>query len=361
MNIHFVNNKTKFIAMALSLYFFFVSIKLMGISLGIFSDDMASSIIETATNPFIALFIGILSTTLLQSSSASTSIMVGLVAAGIIDLTTVIPMIMGANIGTTVTNIIASLAHLPTRAEFGKAFSAAVVHDFFNVLTVLVLFPIEMTFHIIENTAIFCAELFVGLGGITFVSPVSIIVKPSANYLASLLGMDALTILVASLFIFFASLTAMVTIMKTLVVEKSKKILDSHFFKNDTTAFFTGTGITMLVQSSSISTSLMVPLVGTGMIKLRKAFPYMIGSNLGTTITAIMAALVIGTPLALSVAFAHSIFNFFGMLIFMPLREIPIRLAEMFGELARKYRRVAIGYLITAFYIIPAILVFFVR
>ncbi|SVD47607.1 uncharacterized protein METZ01_LOCUS400461, partial [marine metagenome] len=143
----------KTIGVFLCLYLFLVGIK--GLSSGIknLGGEFAENILTTTSNPFIALFIGILSTTIFQSSSTTTSLIVGMVSGGALNLTGAIPMIMGANIGTTVTNIIVSIGHINRGNEFKRAFAAATVHDFFNVLVVLVMFPIEIAFGLLEKTA----------------------------------------------------------------------------------------------------------------------------------------------------------------------------------------------------------------
>ncbi|MEI5617209.1 thymidylate synthase, partial [Streptomyces brasiliscabiei] len=87
---------------------------------------------------------------LIQSSSTVTSIIVGLVAGGL-PVELAIPMIMGANIGTTVTNTLVSLGHVRYKDEFKRAFASATIHDFFNLLAVAIFLPLEMAFGILEK------------------------------------------------------------------------------------------------------------------------------------------------------------------------------------------------------------------
>ena len=98
-----------------------------------------------ATNPFVALLIGILATSLVQSSSTVSSVVVGLVAGGL-PIQIAIPMIMGANVGTTITNTLVSLGHVRKKSEFKRAFAAATVHDFFNLICVALFLPLEIIF-----------------------------------------------------------------------------------------------------------------------------------------------------------------------------------------------------------------------
>ncbi|MEJ2004323.1 MAG: Na/Pi symporter, partial [Cyclobacteriaceae bacterium] len=118
----------------------------MGDSFNNLGREVAESIITATSNPFIGLFIGLLVTALIQSSSTTTSMIVALVASGSITLANAVPMIMGANIGTTLTSTIVSLGYIAKREEFKRAIAAGTVHDFFNILTVLILFPLEYCF-----------------------------------------------------------------------------------------------------------------------------------------------------------------------------------------------------------------------
>ncbi|MBW2397406.1 MAG: Na/Pi symporter, partial [Deltaproteobacteria bacterium] len=110
------------------LYGFFVGLDLMGLSFKLFGSGFAEALVARTANPFVGLFIGILATTLVQSSSTTTSMVVGLVAAGALTIDGAIPIVMGANIGTSVTNTLVSLAHVTRREEFQRAFAGATVH-----------------------------------------------------------------------------------------------------------------------------------------------------------------------------------------------------------------------------------------
>ena len=139
----------------LTIYVFLLSIKLLGHSFKLFGQDFAETLLIMTSNPFAGLMIGIVATSLIQSSSTTTSIVVGLVAGGALTLDNAIPIIMGANIGTTITNTLVSMGHITRRVEFQRAFSASVVHDFFNICAVILFFPIEINFHIIGKSAQF--------------------------------------------------------------------------------------------------------------------------------------------------------------------------------------------------------------
>ena len=217
------------LALIVILYFFLYSINLLGHSFKLFGKGFAESLLVTTSNPFLALFLGILATSVMQSSSTTTSIIVGLVAAGTLSLGNAIPMVMGANIGTTVTNSIVSFGHATRRIEFKRAFSAAVVHDLFNMLAVVVLFPLEIKFHFIQKSAVFLGNAFVGIGGLELFNPVKYIINPAIALTDALLGglPKAPFIMAAlSLVILFLSLTQLVRTARAIAIARIELIID---------------------------------------------------------------------------------------------------------------------------------------
>ena len=332
-----------------ALYLFFSSIDLMSAAFKLFGKDLANQLILTASDPLAGLFIGFLCTSLVQSSSMTTSIVVGIVAAGTLPLPVAIPIVMGANIGTTVTNTIVSLGHVTRPDEFRRAFAAATVHDFFNILAVIIMLPIEVMFHPIEKVAIFLQTLFFGIGGMQLASPLKAIIKPFTHMLTDLIPI-AWVLLIVALGLLFFSLSQMVRIMRKAMLSRIEAVFDRVLFRNDLAGFSLGLLLTASVQSSSATTSLVVPLAGTGVLTVRKIFPYTLGANVGTTITAILASLSTGNAVALTVALAHLTFNIFGIVIFYPLKSLPINLALKVGDLASRSKRstaMAIGTYVT--------------
>ncbi|MBN1825423.1 MAG: Na/Pi symporter [Candidatus Eisenbacteria bacterium] len=330
-----------------ALYLFLASIDLMSVAFKLAGKEFAEHLLHTTSDPLAALLIGFLSTAIVQSSSSTTSIAVGLVAAGTLPLRLAVPIIMGANIGTTVTNTIVSIGHVTRRGEFRRAFAAATVHDFFNILAVLVIFPIEMLWHPVERTALFLEKIFEGFGGIHMVSPLKAVVRPVTEGLAGVFPHTILLLIIALIALFF-SLSQMVRIMRGFVFARVEGFFDRVLFRNDAAGFLLGWLLTATVQSSSATTSLVVPLAGTGVLSLRKIFPYTLGANLGTTITAILASFATGNPVAITVAFSHMVFNIMGMLIFYPGKAVPLWMARKAGDLASRSGRSAI--IIIVFY-----------
>ncbi len=347
----------------LTTYFFLLAIKLLGHSFKLFGAGFAEALIQMTSNPFAGLIIGIVSTSLIQSSSTTTSIVVGLVAGGALTLSNAIPIIMGANIGTTITNTLVSMGHITKRIEFRRAFAAGVVHDFFNICAVIILFPIELKFHIIAKFANFLEKGFVGVGGLKLFNPLKFILDPVINvidHLLSFIPYASIFLMIFSIILLFISLTFLIKTIRSLVLDKIEIVINKYLFRNDLLSFTLGILLTFIVQSSSVTTSLIIPLAGAGLISLRQIFPYTLGANIGTTGTAILAALATQNDVAVTVAFAHLCFNIFGIVIFYPLKFIPINLAEFVGKQASKSTKNLVAF-ITIYillYFIPIIFIF---
>ncbi len=126
------------------LYLFLIGISGMSAAFKMGFKETAENLLRAATSPMVGLFIGILSTTIVQSSSTTTTLIVGLVAGvggGAVPLSGAIFMVMGANVGTTVTAQIVSLGHITRKSEFRRAFAATSVHDTLNLVTVSIMLP----------------------------------------------------------------------------------------------------------------------------------------------------------------------------------------------------------------------------
>ena len=343
------------------LFGFFLGLDLMGLSFKLFGKGFAETLIERTSNPFVGLFIGILATTLVQSSSTTTSMTVGLVAAGALTIEGAIPIIMGANIGTSVTNTLVSLAHVTRREEFQRAFAGATVHDFFNWLAVLIFLPLEIATGYLEKTAGWLTGVLEGTGGIKLLNPLKEAVRPLANAIVEMLGESGALVLAVGIGLLIVCLKLLVDLLKVAMSGRAEKALHGTLFRSAPLAILAGLIMTVMVQSSSITTSVMVPLIGAGVVTLQQAFPFTIGANIGTTITALLAALATGQPAALTVALAHLIFNLSAALvIYVPpfMRAIPIALAQALGRLAGRNRALAGAYILVVFFGLPLLLLF---
>ena len=354
------------------LYLFLIGIGGIGAAFKGEFKETAAKLLEATQSPIVGLFIGILATTIVQSSSTTTSLIVGLVAAGAVDVGGAIFMVMGANVGTTVTAKIVSLGHITRKAEFRRAFAASSVHDTFNLITVAILLPLELKFSILRKSSEYLGSAFLDVTGVT--SPENYIkkaIKPVIEWMGDVLNSE-LALLIVSVVITFLMLFAIVKLLQSLVLKKLESFFDSYLFRNAAIAFVVGFCLTVMVQSSSITTSLIVPLAGAGVLRLQQIFPFTIGANIGTTVTGLLAALAAASAVTVmpgeeipkevvagaTVAFAHLLFNCAGAMIFLPfapIRNLPILFAEWLAELCLKNRLIPITFIILVFYIIPII------
>ncbi|MEA1997510.1 MAG: Na/Pi symporter, partial [Gemmatimonadota bacterium] len=268
-----------------------------------------------------------------------------------------IPIVMGANMGTTVTNTIVSLGHIGRREDFRRAFSASVVHDVFNFFAVLIFFPLQYYTNYLEKASVFLTGLFGEAGGLAFASPLKLITAPVSHAVADFLGHNPWIILIVALAALFISLRYIVIYMKALIMTRAEVIFERTIFKTPYHGLIFGMLLTSLVQSSSVTTSLIVPLAGAGMIGLDRVFPYTMGANVGTTVTAMLASMATGNTAAVGVAFSHLMFNISGILVFWWIQFVPIRIAEKIASVAAGNRGLAVFYIVLFFFIIPLILI----
>lgn len=358
------------VQMLIVLLVFFISIELLGGSFNLMGEGFARGLIETTANPVVGLFIGLLATALVQSSSLVSSMVVTIVAGGGLSIAGAVPIIMGSNIGTSVTNAIVSLGSVTRPDEFRRAFAAANVHDLFNLLTVLILFPLELAFNVVSGTAALVAEGVAGIGGTNLLSPLKMVTGPITDFVIGAARGSGVIVMIIGIVLLFLSLRQLVVLLRSLILGRAERLLHKYIFGAIIPSLIAGMVITALVQSSSITTSLVVPLVGAGVVTVHQIFPFVLGANVGTTITALLAALVLagGNEVAglaaLTVALAHTTFNLLGILIFLPLkqmRNVPIWLATQLGEMAFKRRTLAFVYVVTLFFVIPLTVIFLTR
>jgi len=279
------------------------------------------------SNPFAGLALGVLFTVLVQSSSTTTATIVAVVGSGALSVEHAVPMILGANIGTTITNTLVSIGHVRRSNEFQRAFAAATVHDFFNLMVVAVMLPLELTTHFLSRTAYWLTDLLAGGGGGggggEYKSPIKSAIKSVHGWIVDSVestGLDGKLVGIVCLVI--------------------------------------GIGITFLClyQITVNMRRVIAPMCAAGVLSLDKAFPVMLGANIGTTVTALLASMAQDRPEALTIALVHVLFNTIGVAVVYPfqvLRNIPLNLAR---GLAVRCSRAPIWvgiYVIGTFVILP--------
>ncbi len=350
-------------------YMLLVGVGVIGEGFKILSggSDGAAQIFAFAENPLIGVILGVLATALVQSSSTVTSVIVGLVAGGV-PLTVAIPMIMGANMGTTITNTIVSLGSIRCGKSFNRAFQAATVHDFFNLFCILIFLPLELMFKPLQTMSAWLTDFFLG-GGELSIGDLNIIgaaTKPASNLVVDVVGMvpgslGATLIIVAGIAMVICSVMYLGKVLASVMRGAAKNVLDTAVGRGPIAGVASGAAVTVMVQSSSTTTSLVVPLAGAGILTTRQVFPFTMGANIGTTITALMAATAITGEFeaaALQVALVHLLYNVLGVLVFLivpVVRDMPVRAAEWLGARTEQSRGWAFGYIFGLFFAVPGL------
>ncbi|XP_060127018.1 sodium-dependent phosphate transport protein 2A [Zootoca vivipara] len=428
------------------LYLFVCSLDLLSSAFQLAGGKVAGDIINDnaiLSNPVAGLVVGVLVTVLVQSSSTSTSIIVSMVSSGLLEVHSAIPIIMGSNIGSSVTNTFVALMQAGDRDVFKRAFAGATLHDCFNWLSVLVLLPLEVAtgyLHFLTRVTVTTLNFPSGQDApellkvitkpftsliiqldksvITGIatgdeswknkSLIKVWCEASAPQISSLstrgrflncssrtlcsldsagnlsravkekchhLFVDTslpdlavgLLLLAASLIMLCTCLIMLVKILNSVlkghVAKAIQKVINTDLpspfgWVSGYFAMLVGAGMTFVVQSSSVFTSAITPLIGLGLISLERAYPLTLGSNIGTTTTAILAALASpGDKMAsaFQIALCHFFFNISGILLWYPVpcTRLPIRMARALGEQTAKYRWFAIFYLLICFLLLP--------
>ncbi|TVP48636.1 MAG: Na/Pi cotransporter family protein [Mongoliibacter sp.] len=357
-----INKVFTLFKMLLAFLLFMLSIDMLTVSLVQFNSEFAQQLFQATNNPFVGLFIGLLMTALIQSSSTVTAMVVAVVAAGTLSLEQAVPLVMGANIGTTITSTLVAFSFIMKKNEFKKALSAGVLHDIFNILTVLVLFPLEVYFGFLSQMAIYITNTFFDTtvtdnGNYTYNV---LFTRPVTMWLVNLISQPLISLLLAIALV-FASIKFLSVSVFRVFMSPSYNNASKHIFQRPYIAFLYGIFFTAAVQSSTVTSSLIVPAVANRKVSLVKAFPFIIGANIGTCITAAIAA-IYKTEAAISIAIVHFLFNFFGALLFLPfpaIRKIPVKLSTYLGRESVRTRFVGFAYIVFTFFIIPFLLIYF--
>ena len=354
------------------LFVFLVGVRGLGSGFRLLGEDLIQSFFTATENPFMGLLVGLLATTVVQSSSVTTAMIVGLVAApeNPLPLLNAVPMVMGANIGTTVTATIVALGHIGRREEFERAFPVAICHDVFNYIAVVVLLPLEMFTGFLQSTAGWLTGFLGEFGGVVYRSPLRTLlgyglapISAVNEALFTTEGSQAVFLIMVSGFLIFGALFFIVKVMSGAVQSRVESAVNRALGVNAVVSILIGVIVTIMVQSSSITTSLLVPLAGAGLLRLEQAFPVTLGANIGTTVTGFLAALAVtgvNATAGLQIALVHLLFNLSGTLLIYPIsavRNIPLNISRRATRLAVRSRRLTLACVALLFYGLPALAV----
>ncbi len=355
------------------LYAFLVGVSLLETGIAGLGAGFQAGLVREIANPISGLFAGIVLTVLVQSSSVSTATIVGLVGSGTLDVSLAVPMIMGANIGTTITNTLASLGSIRRRDEFRRALTAATMHDFFNILAVMVLLPLELLTGVFTRTATWLTGRLRGTdvaltpGPSRLRAAVKAPVRLVTEFMAGLGApqrVAAVVALLAGLALIFIALVLITRNMRQLVRGSVEAAMNHVVGRGGgAVGILIGLLVTVAVQSSTITTSILVPLVAAGLLTARSAYPITLGANVGTTVTALIASLAVTQAAGLTIALVHTLFNITALLLVFPIkvvRELPVRLAERFAGVAVKHPTIVGAYILGLFIVIPLVGIFLI-
>jgi len=414
------------------LYIFICSLEMLSTSFRLMAGKTAGSIFQDnplLQNPVVGLMLGVMFTVLVQSSSTCTSVIVSMVSSGILEVQFAIPMIMGSNIGTSLTNTLVSFSQVAERDQFERAFAGATVHDCFNWLSVIVMLSLEVCTGYLYTLSGWLTEHLKDQGGnmaassISNVNLLKQITKPLTNRIIQidksvlkcwalgecqdqrllkeycdksvnnatisnmtteeisnakcqfLLNFESLPDVYLGMIVFLISFTFLTiclllivkllnSLLKGAVADLAKKTINSDFswapWLSGYICIVVGALLTFLVQSSSVFTSTITPLVGLGVISVDRMYPLTLGSNIGTTTTALLASLSSEPNMlraSLQIALCHLMFNLHGILLFYPIpaMRLPLDMCKILGRTTAKYRWFDIVYIVTMFCIVPGI------
>lgn len=378
------------------IYLFLCAVKMFGASTDLLRNEYKTSVdalFSGMRNPFVGLCVGIFATALMNSSSATTSLVVALVAMNVIPIEHAVPVVIGANIGASITSMVVSLGNITNKKAFVLGYGVPFIQDWYSIITATVCLSLEFSFHFMSRTAMWLAGLLVQFGGSAaeaagsagtaaaemsgswLCNPIPVLVEAPVK-LDRFLLIDlmhfpntacAILMGILGLGILFFALVNMTKNMKILMADKVEEWINAVLSKNGFLGLFIGWIVTMIIQSSGITTSLVVPLVASNILKIRTAYPLILGAKLGTPITGILAALAFlgtsaGLP-AMAIALVHFLFNAIGVGLLYPIPALrfPVFLTEWLCPILGKHRVYVILWGVCVFILIPVIGIFVFR
>jgi len=389
-------------------YLFFLSITMLGSGMKSAFKGPVDAFLKDHGDSFtelVSFVVGVLGTSLVQSSSTVTSMAVVLAQEEILPLVIAIGIVHGANLGTSVTSSLVAFASEikpltgnpvrdlrallfePRLPGFHRAVSTAVVHGLFNaVLVTGILLAMEIPFGVVHHLAEASAQSVARLaqsGGplldlLDWVSPKTY-TKPVVSWLKDgghAVGASDLLIssglVVGSFVLLFLSLRGFSQTVKEWLLEGSEASEDDHdglrqmgerlLGKSPADTFIRGLILTIMVQSSSATTSMVVPLAALGLFSLRKVFPFVMGANIGTTTTALIAAAQnFGEPgfaEGMTIALCHFYLNALAVIIAVVVPGVTTSVlgaTQMLADAAERAPIALVGYLASLTLVMPAI------
>ena len=349
--------KKDYMQMAVSIYLFVSSIEMIKVSAKALGHSGVDYVIGLIRGPITGVFAGWFGTALVQSSGAFDSIVVALVSAGIIPMITAVGIILGAEVGTTITSLLVSVIGYMRRdiKMFKSTFIIALIHFWYNIGTLLICLTLELTLGVFSNIAIIGSEFFSQVPGMALIPSVFDLVSPWVKFVLryvpgwiGLMGGCALLIFSLS-----RSERYMTRVFKT---DVSRRLLNTAF-GSVTKSLLAGFIFTALVPSTSVMVSLLIPLAAAGIIDASyNILPYILGANIGTVFDVMIAALATGDPSAIGVWLVHLANNLLGAAVFLPfLRQFSNFVEKTNDFITVSWKRTVT--FVASFHILPLLLI----
>jgi len=383
----------RFLLFLFLIYLFLCAVKMFGTSTDLLRNEYKTAVdtlFSGMQNPFVGLCIGIFATALMNSSSATTSLVVALVAMKVVPIEHAVAVVIGANIGASITSMMVSLGNITDKKAFILGYGVPFIQDWYSIITATVCFSLEYSCHFLSRAAMWLAGLLVQFGGPTaeiaesagtvttqtggswLSNPFPVMVEAPVKLVDFLLEkllhlpvtVCAVLMGILGLCILFFALINMTKNMKILMADKVEEWINAVLSKNGFLGLFIGWIVTMIIQSSGITTSLLVPLVASDILKIRTTYPLILGAKLGTPITGVLAALAfLGTPAglpAMAIALVHFLFNVIGVGLLYPIPALrfPVFLTERFSPILGQHRVYVITWAVCVFFLLPVIGIF---
>lgn len=357
----------------LSLYVLLVGVNLITDGVRDIGFATVSGVLSHATHPLLAVLAGVLLTFMVQSSTVITTITVAAVGSGFVPLSMAAMLIMGANIGTCFTSQLVAYGFFRAREELHRALSVALSHWYFNIISVTVLFLVEVWLHPLAQSSGWLSTYLVDtaptrdhVGGY-----LASLVEPVIATIGShgLLGRVGSPRLAATLSIGIGALMIMLMIrfvtilLSDLTASSSRQVLLGSATRSERPtpirSVLAGLGLTLMTQSSSATICASIPFAATGNLCLRKGFGIAVGANLGTTITAVIAALAVPeahASVAMQAALIHVLINLWGLLAVLAIKPLALAivwLSDATARVAARHRLLTFALVLGSYTVLP--------
>ncbi|MBL7147363.1 MAG: Na/Pi cotransporter family protein [Nanoarchaeota archaeon] len=347
------------IKLIFSFYIFIVAIELIKNS----SLQLASNLNIILTtliqnNPLKAVSLGWLVTSVAQSSGAVSFITATFSGNNIIPITTAIFIVMGTGIGSIVTALIISLLSKgKKRRDFRHGFEIASVAVIYNIILVIILFLLEYFFKIFTNLTIYLSQSIKAMQlTIPIINIVNLITYPLI-FVVNKIPLQLIILIIGLIILAFSLKFFSSSILELFGGEDKARRFINKYFRNKYKAFFIGLLLTSVLFSSSITIGLMVPLAVSRLINLKKAIPYIIGAKIGTSTDTIIASLITGNSITISIALIYLIFGVIGAIIFLPNVNILFKMGKYFSKKLIKVTRTKALIYFIVFLLIPLLII----